>query len=305
MGVDFSFRYEFQVEQRRASQSAEAIRARMPACGLSPRASCWTGQGSGEGFAGPNPRFELCSGWLTLLPPGDWKKSFHQWFFADWQRPPAGQFDPAELQGDLEAAREISSGRHDPRAFAAALEEVDRRKGRRRDVASYSVSVGPALEKALRAGDQLTFWHGNEFMYSLKRDGEIVLRAGPLDRNDEGGAFAVWQSRDEFPQLDQELRTQPSTREQVMEQIRKLQQFVEANPVYASARIQDKTFRLTSRQGSREGRYYVFLGRANESVQCLGDTSEAIYSAGRLDVIHVKEIEEAALHLMSPKTMLL
>jgi hypothetical protein len=36
-----------------------------------------------------------------------------------------------------------------------------------------------------------------------------------------------------------------------------------------------------------------------------GDTSEAVHAAGRLDVLRVKEIEDTALHLMMPQTMLL
>ena len=73
----------------------------------------------------------------------------------------------------------------------------------------------------------------------------------------------------------------------------------------ASARIHDKQFRLTARQGAKLRPYYVFLARENSLMSSTGDTSEAVHAAGRLDVLRVKEIEDTALHLMMPQTMLL
>jgi hypothetical protein len=310
--LDFYFQYAFTVQERCLSQSTRSIAARLPIGGLVPSDRCWSGGGTGTGLAGPTPRFELCAGWFTLFPSELRRQSFHRSLFADFERRrPVDEAEEQEMQADLheefrEAMRASKrAGDTWQESLYRALYEIDKRKGRFRDLSSYSVCVGNTLEKVLRIGDELRFSAGPNFTYSVRRNDDIILSAGNLGQPDDEGPFAIWQSRDTYPDWPKDLAVHPSSSTEALEQSRKIKEFADTHPVYASARIRDKQFRLTARQGAKLHPYYVFLARENWLIRLAGDTSEAVHAAGRLDVLRITEIEDAALHLMMSKTMLL
>jgi len=134
-------------------------------------------------MVGHKPRFELCGGWLTLRPTDQWTKSFPLHWFSDAEPRQPGNWDAASDRDCLRAAIEAAKqgGDVNMEAFRQALEEADRQRGRTRDLGSYSLFVGDALEKVLRIDDQLRFSRGfsGEFTYRVKRNSETVLVQAP------------------------------------------------------------------------------------------------------------------------------
>jgi len=281
-------------------------------------------------MVGHKPRFELCGGWLTLRPTDQWTQSFPLHWFSDAEPRQPGNWDAASDRDCLRAAIEAAKQGADVNmeAFRQALEEADRQRGRTRDLGSYSLFVGDALEKVLRIDDQLRFSRGfsGEFTYSVKRSSETVFSAGAVAGSDEGGPFGIWQSPEAYPQWDEKLtNARPSSFELVQEQMRQLQEFADAHKVYVSVRINKQSFRLVDEQGVRVDRYYVFLARTNPIMVPLGSSEHAVHAAGDIDALRkalvagsstwcrfrgrrldaIELIADAARQLTVPKTRLL
>jgi hypothetical protein len=274
-----SFGYEFSVDKHRMSQL------------LAPGNGFWTGPGIpldgwDGGIAGASPQFELRSGWLTLFPSEPSTQAFPIHWFADQER--------RSKPGELDAA-----------AFAAdARSALDGA----RDLASYSLFVGEGLEKVLQIGDKLRFSHDGSgaFSYSARRDSVTVFSAGSVQSIDQGGPFAIWQSRDAYPRADEwPVQAPPLTLHEVGVQVRRFSEFADSHPIYVSVRILDRMFRLGSRQGARVDPYYVFVARTNSLIEYNGFPERAIHAAGRLDAPGFSLIEDAAEQLIEPKTRLL
>jgi hypothetical protein len=115
-----------------------------------------------EGLVGPKPRFELCAGWLTVLPTEGWTQPL-----------PVRKFSDAAVR------------KPDPND----LDEV-------RSLKSFSLYVGEPLQNVVRPGDTLRFSHNEmgDFSYHLAKNCEMILSAG--HELDEGGFMAVWQEYD-------------------------------------------------------------------------------------------------------------
>ena len=324
---NLAFRYKFRVQQRRVNQTAVPIPARRSAPGVAPWNTWWSGQGSGEGFAGPNPQFELCAGWLTLFPSCQWTQSLPLHWFSDAQRRHEEKRDEAAHRPGLEDLVKASmrDGKIDTDAVKRGMEEAARRG--RRDLASYGVLVGEPLERMLRIDDELKFssdsW-GN-FAYSVRRTSETLFSVGSVGPIDEGGPFAVWQAPEAYAEYraeyDKEFAKAPpsspdetagSTNRQAsiaraLEDSERRQAFVDAHKAYVSARVYDRTFRLAAGQGVRVGPYYVFLVR-EDAVGCsLGSSPElAVHAAGRIDEVGRELIvEDAGYRLFAPRTVLM
>ncbi len=120
-----------------------------------------------EGLVGPKPRFELCGGWLTLLPTDGWKQPLPVSKFSDAGRKP----NPNNL------------------------DEV-------RSLKSFSLNVGEALQDVVRPGDTLGFSRNEmgDFSYRLANNCEMILSAG--HELAEDGSMAVWQEYDIEPNPD-------------------------------------------------------------------------------------------------------
>jgi len=163
----------------------------------------WLGQGSGrsavndgEGLAGPKPRFELRSGWLTLFPTEGWARSFPAHAFSDQpqlhemdETARVANFKEAFTEAQSEALKEAVekvSPKENFDAFMkeqnAAFERALRRRGMRRDFASFSLFVGDTLSSALQTHDELKYSRNGsgDFHYSVERNSETVLSAGSV-----------------------------------------------------------------------------------------------------------------------------
>lgn len=185
----------------------------------------WMGQGSGrsffmdvEGLAGPKPRFELRSGWLTLFPTEGWARSFPTHALSGQpKRHEMGKnarvadakahgeiFSEAEIKAMKEAAKKFPPKENLAafiKAHGAVWERSLRRRGMTRDFASFCLFVGDMLSSALQTGDELKYSRGGngDFHYSVKRNSETVFSAGTVGRSDPGGSMAVWQEYDRYP----------------------------------------------------------------------------------------------------------
>jgi hypothetical protein len=116
-----------------------------------------------EGLLGPKPKFELCAGWLTLLPTEEWTQPLPVHYFSD--------------------AKLLSQGnRHEYRKLK-----------------SFSLYVGDTLQNLLQPSDTLLFSRNDlgAFSYRLERNSEVILSAGGED--DEGGPVTLWQEYDSAP----------------------------------------------------------------------------------------------------------
>ena len=281
--------------------------------------------GTGAPLVGPEPRFELSAGWLTLYPTKGWTRSFLRGYFSDVERSPLTFQErlkqSSEEEGKVrEEAREIvrqrgqkslgalemSLGAHElVRQLQIARQEVRRRKGLTRDLASYSVLVGGALAEALQAGDELKFSRdgGGDFRYSFSRGSETVFSAGSVEGADSGGTVAVWQEYDSYPNpqadaLREQFKHQPNVK------------IAETLPVarpYVTARVKDQISQLEDGGEFQSGPYYIFLARSNKKVPALAFefTPRAVHAAGRVDLVPKEMIVDAARQLLSPQTKLL
>jgi hypothetical protein len=167
-----------------------------------------------EGLVGPKPTFELCAGWLTLLPTEEWTQSLSVRWFSDAEKPPLDQGQEAML----------AFFRH--------------RINEKRNLKSFSLYVGDTLQNVLRVGDTLRFSRNElgALSYFLERNREVILSAGRLI--DEGGPVALWQEYDSRPNPNagQKIRGRP-----VAEHIRVIRPYV-------SARVHDQVFHLVAGQ---------------------------------------------------------
>lgn len=287
----------------------------------------WIGQGSGrsavndvEGLAGPKPRFELRSGWLTLFPTEGWARSFPTHSFSD--QPQTRDMDEAEraaafkARGEAfkeaqsearrEAVEKVVSPKENFDAFMkennAAFERALRRRGMRRDFASFSLFVGDTLSSALRTHDELKYSRNGsgDFHYSVERNSETVCSAGSVGWSDPGGSMAVWQEYDRHPNPNAEkLKEQHPTF--------RVAEWIDVHKPYVTARIQEQQFHLSDGEEAQIDPYYVFLARSNQKVPAIAFefTPRAVYCAGDLDVVSNDQIIEAANRLTRQNIRLL
>jgi hypothetical protein len=148
-------------ERARVERIAKWVRAGLSDRGIEDSPAC--SPPHAEGLVGPKPHFELCSGWLTLLPTEGWTQPL-----------PLRMFSDAEVPGP---------GNHHEK----------------RNLKSFSFYVGEALQKVLRASDTLGVSRNETgaFSYSLERKCELILIAGCVV--DEDGPVALWQEYDSEP----------------------------------------------------------------------------------------------------------
>src|ERR1035437_2309225 len=146
-------------ERERNKAIAKYVRAGHRASGSEGSSSDFSAE---EGLVGPRPRFELCGGWLTLLPTDGWTQSLPVWRFSN-----------------------VAGRKPNPND----LKEV-------RSLKSFSLYVGEALQDVVRRGDTLGFSRNEmgDFSYRLAKNCEMILSAG--HELDEGESMAVWQDYD-------------------------------------------------------------------------------------------------------------
>jgi len=286
----------------------------------------WFGHSSGrtyfknvEGLAGPRPRFELSSGWLTLFPTDGWARSFPIRAFSDQPQPQ--EMDEKARAADLKAhsdvfleaqkealkeAAEKVSPTEDFDAYMkeqnAALARALRRRGLTRDFASFSLFVGDSLSGALRTGDELKYSRdGNaDFRYSVERNSETVFSAGTVGSSDPGGPMAIWQEYDRHPNPNAETLKQKHPTFKVAE-------WIDVHKPYVTARIKEQQFHLLDGQEALIDLYYVFLARSNQKVPVIAFefTPRAVHSAARLDLLSKDQIIDAAQKLTRQHNRLL
>jgi hypothetical protein len=255
-------------ERERMDAIAKYVRAGRGARGIEdPPASF---QARAEGLAGPNPKFELCGGWLTLLPTEGWTQALPVHWFSD-----------------------------------ARARLADYPHGMR-NLKSFSIYVGEALQNAMRAGDTLRFSrnHMGDFSYRLEKNGEMICSAGGLVN--EGGPVALWQ---EFDSVPNPSVGQATGRISVLRRLSVAEQINVVRP-YVSVRVNDQVSHLLDGEDAFVDPHYVFLARSNYSENPLhgldGHYAPAVYGAGRIGDLRkelTKELIKIAAHqLTAPKT---
>jgi hypothetical protein len=255
--------YEFTVEASHVRQEAGSFAI-----------LTWSGQGCGgayfgktEGLVGPRPRFELCAGWLTLFPTEGWTQSLPLFSFS---------------------------------GFEQIFEQPDARR-QMRDLKSYEVYIGEALQNALRIGDTFAFSRNvaGDFSYHLARDCGPILRAGSASRVDEGGPVAIWQEFERHPNPNVgELRKRfPTTR---------VAEWIDVRKPYITARVNEQVFHLVDGEDAQDDPYYLFLARSTQKGRGIGIIlPQAVCSAGHLAELRKELIRDAAHQLIAPKTKIL
>jgi hypothetical protein len=285
----------------------------------------WVGQGSGrstltkvQALAGPEPRFELGSGWLTLFPTDGFTRSFPIQAFSDQPQPrEMGESTRSAdfkarldvfleaLKDSYKAAGEKVLAKENFDAYRkeqnAALRRELRERKMTRDFASFSLFVGDSLSSALRTGDDLKYSRdgGGDFRYSVERSSETVFSAGAVGMSDPGGPIAVWQEYDRQPN---------PYAESLGEQFPlKVAEWIEVHKPYVTARIQERQFQLLDGEEALIDPYYVFLPRSNQNVPWVAfeGTPRAVHSAGRLDLLSKDQIIDAAHKLTTHRIRLL
>jgi len=224
-----------------------------------------------EGLAGAKPKFELCAGWLTLLPAEGWTQSLPVWQFSD-----AKLLRPNWDQGQ------------------EAILSFLRLRNERRNLKSFSLYVGDTLQTILRIGNTLRFSRNERGAFSyllIESNGEVVLSAGGLINR--GGPVALWQEYDSVPNPNAGQKV-PGLR--VAEQIPVIRPYV-------SVRVNDRVFHLVAGQDVYVDPYYVFLARSNYHEMGLhmtqGFNSPAVYAAGRIGPLRTeltKDLIRSAAH---------
>ena len=213
-----------------------------------------------EGLVGPKPKFELCAGWLTLLPTEGWTQPL-----------PVPMFSDGEVHGPGH-------------------------RQQKRNLKSFSIYVGEALQNVLRASDTLRFSRNETgaFSYHLARKCGVILSAGYVV--DEGGPVALWQEYDSEPN--------PNAGRSVPERpdVRFAERIIVTRP-YVSVSVNDQVFHLLEGQDLYIDPYYVFLARSNYNDKGLhlldGHHASAVYSAGRIGELEkelTKELVRNASH---------
>jgi hypothetical protein len=148
-------------ERDRAELIVKGVRAGLRAIGIedTPESS----PPEEEGLVGPKPKFELCDGWLTLLPTEEWTQPLPVRYFSDAQLlSPGNRYEKRKLK-------------------------------------SFSLYVGDTLQNLLQASDTLWFSRNElgAFSYRLERNSEVILSAGGV--GDKGGPVTLWQEYDSEP----------------------------------------------------------------------------------------------------------
>src|SRR5262245_14543774 len=288
-------------------------------------AGYWHGQGStlstflnSDGLVGPHPRCEVKAGWLTLFPTGGWSHSFSIRSFSDYVDPHRDDEDArlAEFkrrsdeylaimkEAMEEAAVKVSA--KDFKRFSkehhAVQERLLRSRGWTRDLASYALFVGDSLAAALQHGDALKYSRdGNgDYRYSVERGSETVFSAGTIAASDRGGAGAIWQQYDSYPNPHAEDLKKQLPAVMVAESI-------SLHRPYVTARIHEQQFLLLDGDDALLEPYYIFLARSNQNVPALAFefTSRAVHAAARLDVLTRDQIVDAARTLTRPHVRML
>lgn len=220
-----------------------------------------------EGLVGRNPRFELCSGWLTLLPSDGWTQPLPVRWFSD--------LDTGWPNNGNET----------------------------RNLKSFSLYVGTALQNVLTVGDKLSFSRNQlgDIRYRVERNGELILSAGSMVNS--GGPVALWQESDMAPN--------PNAG-QTIGRLRTAEQIPVIRP-YVTVRLNDRIFHLLAGDDAYDDPYYLFLARSNYDHRGFhlmpGHNALARYAAGRLDEslngLTKQLISDAARELTATKTRIL
>lgn len=310
---NLTFDYRFLVHKNEEARSVNLAWARSVPLDPSLENSYWAGSGSGhasfgrgDGLAGPAPRFELFAGWLTLIPTAGWTQLLPSRWFSD--AVPCGPATAAEWNADSEEAMELvkQSGPVTLERLNQAEQMIRHRKGRIRQITSYSLFVGKAMERLLQLGDELRFIRdGNaDFYYAVRRNSEIIFSAGAVAGRDDGGTVAVWQQHDKYPNPCAE-----AAKEQLKDHAKSIpvaETLSLARP-YITVRVQDQFSLLLDGDEVVSYPYYVYLARSNQDVPFFSFefTPRAVHARGCLDSLEKASIIDAALQLTAPKTRLL
>jgi len=267
IGASCTCEYEFTVRESAPLHAGSPNRT-----SAIPPDLCWTGRGSGgayvgkaEGLVGPKPDFEICAGWLTLLPADGWTQSL-----------PLALFSGQD-----------------------SLATYDRMP--QRDLKSFSVYIGEALARVMQAGDTLRVSRdqAGDFTYSLARKSQAILTAGSVESLDRGGAVAAWQEWDNRanPIFEKQKKLyHPGTR---------IAEFFQVAKPHVNVRILSQEFHLDVGQDAYLDPYYVFVARLHYAGGIGTVASRAIYASGRLSDIGRELIGDAAQLLIRPATRML
>jgi hypothetical protein len=245
----FTFAYAFTVRECELRQPAEL--------GASRPAICFSGQGGVrssrffESLAGPEPKFELFAGWLTLFPTMGWTNPV------------------AFATRDIWKSWSIYVGE----AMQYAMRVGDTLHYSRDLVGDFAYSVVRSSEVILRAGSidgldlggPVAVWESREARRNpqLKEIREIMA-ARPSSANTVKGA--------------KELR-------ETLESSGRYFQVAEAHKVYVDVRVNDRVFHLVDRQNVYVDPYYVFVARTSSLIQSTDCPMRAVHSFGRIDTL--------------------
>ena len=303
---DLTFVCEFAVEEFLLG-ATEGLNFSANALAQGTQERCWSGSGEGqasfgkgEGLVGRKPAFKLSGGWLTLMPSNGLQRAFPARWFSDNDNQVC---EPDYSGNDRDLSSVSTEGlsgawftlmptRAFERAFPAPAPRFSNDySSTKRDLSSFSVLVGQALDKLLRVGDRLRIERdaNGDFRYAVARDSEAILSVGSVAAADTEGAFGVWQEHDSYPNPNAEQLK------------RKFPQFSVAAEIsvhreYVTARVNDQTFRLDDNDEVDVPPYFIFLARSNKNVPVpsFEFTPRAVHGAGRMDLLGKEWITAAA-----------
>jgi hypothetical protein len=153
MAIDplFTFNSRFAVQKRRSNRSAVPVFVERSLWGAEIQNINWGGRGwpcfeGFDGLTGPRPQFELCAGWLTVLPSGQLNQCFPLHWFDDAKGRRArailsanrssqqAPWDAVSHHEDSQEATKVAlqGGRFDSEKFKHAMDDANRRSGRGR-----------------------------------------------------------------------------------------------------------------------------------------------------------------------------
>jgi hypothetical protein len=268
--------------------------------------SCF-GQGTGRaysfggiGLLGFNPRFELNAGWLTLFPTEKPAQKFpNHWFLSgrETESPDEELRNTLTLQsGAVHVPGTTPIAWDRSKAFTAHVPPPWR------ELKSWALFVGDALESALSPGDALEVWRdGNrDVSYRAQRSQETILAAGAPNWEDDRGTCAVWQESDRHPNP---FENQPTSKP-VHSHKRSPAEWIRVHKTFVTARLKEEVFHLDDGNEASIAPYYVFLARSNKAVPVIAFKffPRAVYSVGRSDLIEKGMIKDAAVRLIAPQT---
>jgi hypothetical protein len=309
---NFTFICDFAVQTHWYVDPAEPVCLKFGKSGDLVSSAAWGGEGSGrassgksEGLVGPSPRFELSGGWLTIFPTEGFFRRLPLHWFSDAEPAQTRDWAAASFIRDSKEALVTArpSGDLTLKSIENANDIVSRRSYGMRDIASFSLCVGGALERVLQVGDELKFSGdaGGDFYYAVLRNSQMIFSAGSVIPADSGEDFAVWQEYDRFPNssaLEAKLKHHAGM---------PIAEWIDVHRPYVTVRVKDQLFRLLDGEALHIDRYYAFLARSNRNVPAisLDFTPRAVHAAGCLDGIDKESIVAAAQQLTTFDTRML